>query len=233
VVPVNLYDAVVHASADDVATLAAATDVDQLVSGRTPLWRAVFAHKPDNARILVAAGADPHRPMMVTEARRLAAALGDLYLDGLGLACVAGIDVAEAIRRLDATAIPRLDIGHDVVGATDVPGGVVIAQPWGYRPHQPDMHERLSVGTVCYGLYKNPKSGSQGSVSRNGEITGWDLFPGGGPDDREPADQILLAYLYQHQAIAYACAFAGLRLIDARAVTGEPDMWLRLPSEPG
>lgn len=37
------------------------------------------------------------------EAPRLTAALGEFYYDGTGLACVAGIDAAEAVRRLEAT----------------------------------------------------------------------------------------------------------------------------------
>ncbi|WP_308061591.1 hypothetical protein [Streptomyces scabiei] len=40
---------------------------------------------------------------------------------------------------------------------------------------------------------------------------------------------MLAAYLYQHSAVAYACAFAGLRLTDRRAVVGPPDVWVELP----
>lgn len=39
-------------------------DDDEEYPGRTALWTAVFANRPDNARALVAAGADPLRPMM-------------------------------------------------------------------------------------------------------------------------------------------------------------------------
>ncbi|TDC44981.1 ankyrin repeat domain-containing protein [Actinomadura sp. KC345] len=39
-------------------------DVDAELDGRTALWRAVFDDRPDHARALVEAGADPWRPMM-------------------------------------------------------------------------------------------------------------------------------------------------------------------------
>jgi hypothetical protein len=257
----DLHSAAERGTADQVAALAAgAPDVDELDWGRTPLWRAVFENKPDNARALVAAGADPHREMMagwsparlaaagptpdlfgppaelsgeetemVAEARRLKAALGTILGEGLGLACVAGIDVGEVTRRLNATSCAEED-DLDVVGVTDVPGGVVVMQPYGYRPQQTDVHERLSAGTVCYGLYENPKSGSQGSISRDGELVEGDLFPGGDPADDESAREVLLAYLYRYDSIAYTCAYPGLRLTDARAVLGPPDVWLRLPN---
>jgi hypothetical protein len=39
----------------------------------------------------------------------------------------------------------------------------------------------------------------------------------------------ILSCLYLYNAVAYSCAYAGLRLTDARAITGPPDIWLRLP----
>ena len=55
------------------------------------------------------------------------------------------------------------------------------------------------------------------------------LLPGGDPGaDADPPD-ILLVYLYRYHAVAYVCAYAGLRLTDARAVTGPADVWFRLP----
>lgn len=35
--------------------------------------------------------------------------------------------------------------------------------------------------------------------------------------------------LYPHNAVACSCAYTALRLTDARAITGPPDTWLRLP----
>ena len=181
------------------------------------------------------------------EARRLTVALGEFDYDGMGLACVAGIDAAEAVRRLQAT--PVVDDGllgvlnemledpyaHDmdeslhIVGVTSVPGGCVLTQPWGYAPQMPGVLTQLSAGTLCYGLHANPKSGNQGSIARNGSIEGSDLHPGGEPDENDTPEEVLAAYLYQHNAVAYACAFAGLPLTDRRAVTGPPDVWAELP----
>ncbi|MFD7233729.1 ankyrin repeat domain-containing protein [Streptomyces syringium] len=237
--------------------------------------------QPDIVEGLVAAGADPWRPVLagwspgrlslagptpdlfgvpegqrglnaaeraaVLEAKRLRAVLGDLHSDGLGLVCVAGIDTPEAIRRLDATPVEgtRLHMlqeepwgGEDIdeqmriIGVTTVPGGCIVTQPWGYAPQAPGVQQRLSAGTFCYGMYANPKSGNQGSIVRNGIIEGWDLHPGGGPDlddDTATPEDVLLAYLYRHHAVAYACAWAGLRPTNARAVTGYPDTWAELP----
>jgi hypothetical protein len=267
-----LHVAAERGSPDVVAELAGRVDdVDALASGRTALWRAVAANRPDNAAALVAAGADPRRDMMggwsparlslagptpelfgsdeslspeetavVAESRRLIAAIGDPHYEGLGIACVADIDVAEAVRRLDAEIVE--DGGDQVeeawledpndesviltMWATDVPGGCVIAQPWGYGPQMPGVTRALSAGTTCYGMYANPKSGNQGSITCDGEVVGWDLHPGGGPDED---DAVLMSYLYRHRALAYCFAYADLRPTDNRAVVGPPDIWIRLP----
>jgi hypothetical protein len=271
-----LHGATEYGSPEVVAELARrTTDLDPFSDGRTPLWHAVFAHRPENARVLARAGADPWLPMMsgwspgrlslagptpdlfdnpsgvrlstveaawAAEAPGLLAALGDLDTDGYGLACVAGVEVAEAVRRLGASPADDIDIdewlddppyGEDdaipILGLTDVPGGCVVTQPWGFGPSMPGVVNLLSVGTVCYGLYQNPKSGSQGSVSRDGVTEGWDLNPGGEPHADAPAEEVLRAYLYQHRAVAYACGYVGLRLTDARPVTGPADLWVRLP----
>ncbi|MFF8913089.1 ankyrin repeat domain-containing protein [Streptomyces sp. NPDC015032] len=252
-------------------------DVDALEGGTTALWEAVLSNRPDNARALAAAGADPWRSLMggwspgrlslagptpdlfavpdgergLTEAerataqegRRLVAALGSFHYEGTGLACVAGIDAGEAIRRLEATSVAGqeldelvedpyaydMDESLQIIGVTTVPGGCVVTQPWGYAPQMPGVLTRLSRDTVCYGLYANPKSGNQGSIARNGVVEGWDLHPGGSPDQDDTPEEVLASYLYHCNAVAYSCAYAGLRPADARAVVGPPDSWAELP----
>lgn len=257
-----------YGSAAELAELVAETDdVDREQSGRTALWQAVFGGRQDNVRVLLDAGADPHRPMMsgwtparlslagphplpggppltaaesesVAVAGELLAALAppSFGYEGVGLACVADISAAEAARRLagEDTEEPTSfdpwsgdDPAEYVVGVTDVPGGCVVMQSWWFLPSMPGVMNRLSPGTDCYGLYMNPKSGAQGSVSSDGVFVRRH-FPGI-PDDNDPPDEVLAAYLYQNNAVAHACAFAGLRPSDTRAVVGPADRWLRLP----
>ncbi|MEV7990249.1 hypothetical protein [Micromonospora sp. NPDC085948] len=290
------HDSALHVAAEHwspavvAAMAAAASDVDCLSDGRSPLWLAVHGRRHDNARVLAAAGADPWQPMMAgwspgrlslagpepdlfgtapagvelspaeREAVALAGELGDRlqvdHYDGTGLLCVAEIDATEAIRRLDGTPMTEdellahydIDVDEDpdpgdehdwvwlsemndllLVGVTDVPGGCVITQPWGYQPQTPVVGRLLSVGTIAYGLYANPKSGNQGSTHRDGETIGWDLHPGGAPWSADTSQMILLSYLYRSQAPAYSCAFVGLRPVDARCITGPADHWVLLP----
>ncbi|MEV8590731.1 ankyrin repeat domain-containing protein [Streptomyces sp. NPDC051180] len=252
------------------------TDVDARENGVTALWEAVVARRPDNARVLAAAGADPWRPSLggwspgrlslagphpdlfavpagerlsaaeraaADEATRLVGVVGGPPPEGLGLACVAGVDAAEAVRRLEASPVPdeeAEEVVEDpyayeaeeilpIVGVTSVPGGCVVTQPWGHAPSMPGVLTRLSAGTVCYGLYANPKSGNQGGIARSGSLDAWDLHPGGGPDEGQSAETVLASFLFHSHAVAYACAFAGLRPPDDRAVVGPPDVWVRLP----
>ncbi|MEU6082944.1 ankyrin repeat domain-containing protein [Streptomyces sp. NPDC047108] len=257
-------------------------DVDALEAGTTALWEAVLENRPENAKALAAAGADPWRPLIAgwspgrlslagpvpdlfvmpegerglsetertaaEEGRRLVAVLDGIVTEGTGLACVAGIDAEEAIRRLEATPADDDDLevlledypdehGLDeilrFVGVTSVPGGCVVTQPWGYAPSMPEVLVPLSADTVCYGLYANPKSGGQGSVVCDGQIEGWDLIPGGSPAADSSPEEVLASYLYRHDAVAFACAYAELRLPDARAVVGPPDHWVELPNHDG
>ncbi len=130
------------------------------------------------------------------------------------------------------------DVGlsHDemttVVGVSDVPGGCVVAQWWGYAPSTPGVMVELTPGTAGYGMYGNPMSGDQGTDARDGVVVQWDAHPGGG--DASPEDSpetILRTYLYRGNALAFCCDHAGLRPVDARAFTGPPDIWLRLTIE--
>ncbi|MFG1677499.1 hypothetical protein [Micromonospora sp. NPDC049282] len=198
----------------------------------------------------------PDEAATTAAAGPLRAALDGFDLVGTGLLCVAGPDAADAVRRLGGASVPEeellayYDVGvddecdeddedawrwlediHDplLVGVTEVPGGCVLTQPWGYRPQTPVVGRALSAGTVAYGVYANPKSGNQGSVFTDGRITGWDLHPGGDPAEDAPSDEILLSHLHRGNPAAYACAFVGLRPADARPVTGPPDTWVLLP----
>ncbi|WP_217206738.1 ankyrin repeat domain-containing protein [Streptomyces sp. AC550_RSS872] len=241
-----LWEAVVAGRSENARALAAA--------GADPGWIGYGDWTPGRLSL---AGPEPHlfplaedQPRLTEaeravaeEGRRLIAALGDIYYDGLGLACVAGIDAEEAIRRLEATpadAELTAELLEDpyaydpdetlrIIGVTTVPGGCVVTQPWGYGPSMPGVHTRLSAGTVSYGLYANPKSGNQGSIHRDGVCEGWDLHPGGGPDAEEGPADVLFSYVYCYQAVAYSLAYAGLRPTDARAVIGPPDHWVELP----
>ncbi|RCG17281.1 ankyrin repeat domain-containing protein, partial [Sphaerisporangium album] len=138
------------------------------------------------------AGLTDDQAAAVAEARRLTAALGELHYDGTGLACIAGIGAAEAARRLEATVkvVDREEFLDQIdpfdqqslafVGVTDVPGGCVVTQPWGYMPTTPGATRRLSAGTLCYAMFANPKSGNQGVIVRDGQTVGGD-HPGGTP----------------------------------------------------
>lgn len=267
----NGYGTPLHQAADSgspevVAELAALVrDVDaDDGEGQTALWTAVCHWRAENAAALLAAGADPWRPIAAdwspgrlallsafashfehlpgavppsaeeraaaVEADRFSRMLDDAYLEGLGIAFVAGIDEDEAIRRLGASPerCPVLDLDDPpfpfcepsddeddddldpddfcdmrFVGVTGVEGGCVISQPWGYLPADTNLLGRLSAGTVAYGLYLNPKSGVQGMIARDGAFD-QDLGVGLRPevDYLEPGGgNVLLRFLY-------ACSYA-------------------------
>jgi hypothetical protein len=202
-------------------------------------------------------GLSPAEREAVALAGELSETLRVEHYEGTGLLAVAGIDAAEAIRRLGGRAMTEDELlthydvevdedweppgdeddwrwlcdVHDLllVGVTDVPGGCVVTQPWGYQPQTPVVGRTLSAGTFAYGLYSNPKSGNQGSVYRDGQTTGWDLHPGGPADDSDTGEMVLLHHLYRHRAPAFVCGFAGLRPANARCVTGPADHWVLLP----
>ncbi|MFD9566040.1 ankyrin repeat domain-containing protein [Streptomyces sp. NPDC059994] len=241
-----LWEAVVSRKPDNaLALVAAGADPwRELISGWSPGRLSLAGPTPDLFALPAGErGLSEAERTTAEEGARLVEALGSFYHDGTGLACVAGIGAAEAVSRLQATPadpglvaelledLPAYELDEILpfIGVTSVPGGCVVTQPWGYAPYMPGVLTRLSAGTVCYGLYVNPKSGSQGGIARDGAIEGWDLSPGGGPDQGDTAEEVLASYLYQYHAVAYACAFAGLRLTDARAVTGPCDVWVQLP----
>ncbi|WP_317621461.1 hypothetical protein [Streptomyces sp. CBMA123] len=116
-----------------------------------------------------------------------------------------------------------------LVGVTTVPGGCIVTQPWGFAPTSCRTMARLTAGTVGYSMFANPKSGNQGHAYRDGREDGWHPHPGGSPMAGHTREEVLAYYLYRHNAIAHACAFAGLHPTDARAVTGPADTWIRLP----
>ncbi|WP_327092018.1 ankyrin repeat domain-containing protein [Nonomuraea sp. NBC_01738] len=173
----------------------------------------------------------------------LITAVGTIPDDGHSLVCVAGVTAEEAVRRLGASIADPEDVASvqedpwaddelslRIVGVTDVPGGCVVSQPWGYGADDPGALVRLSAGTVCYGMYANPKSGNQGIEAENGVIVDSDTHPGWGPAWWEcPAEEIFASYLYHGHPEVELCARAGLRLPDARAITGTPDLWVLLP----
>ncbi|MER6674535.1 DUF6461 domain-containing protein [Streptomyces sp. NPDC000983] len=241
-----LWEALVYRRTENARALAAAgADLGWVgFGGWTPARLGLAGPEPDLfPRAAGEPGLTEAEQAVADEGRRLTAALGGCYLDGLGLACVAGIDAEEAIRRLAAApADPELmeeliedflDFDMDeslrYVGVTTVPGGCVVTQPWGYAPQRTVVMRLLSEGTHAYGLYANPKSGNQGCVFRDGVCEGSDLHPGGGPDVDGSREEVLFAYVHGGNAVSYSLAHAGLRPTDARAVTGPPDHWVRLP----
>lgn len=178
--------------------------------------------------------------------RALMRALGDIDDDGWSIACVPGLDAADVVRRLGAAPASDQDPDFDIwesdafeedsllmrtVGVTTVPGGSVVCQPWAYMASTPVVAALLSAGTVCYSMYANPKSGNQGSITRDGVQVAGDLHPGGGYPDPDDPDEVerFRDHLYRGHAAAYCCAFVGVAPPDARAVVGPPDLWVELP----
>lgn len=187
-------------------------------------------------------------------ADRLAAVFAGVDVAGLGVAFVAGIDEDEAIRRLGAdpgdVPVPDLpqepgpygtgaggfdpdDFGASTrfVGVTGVPGGCVVTQPMGRLPSEAAVLERLSAGTVAYGVHFHAAGGTFGTLARDGRAED-DEEIGLDASADDPAEYWLYRFWqrddtsHDSRCLAYACARAGMRLTDCAAVTGPPRRWV-------
>ncbi|MFD4788604.1 ankyrin repeat domain-containing protein [Streptomyces sp. NPDC058459] len=188
----------------------------------------------------------------------LVAAFGDdpLWTDGLGICFVRDLTEDEVIRRLGAepARCPRTGLADAPFDTDDfdeivrhvgvravqgAPGGCVITQD-GYLTSDPDLLSAISAGTTAYGVYFNPKGGSFGSLARDGEFVGSEEIGmwGHGLDP----DAFWTFRLWQREpdlpfgadALAYACAAAGLVIEDGREAVDRhaPRRWVELPPEP-
>ncbi|GAA4224602.1 hypothetical protein GCM10022254_04430 [Actinomadura meridiana] len=234
-----LWVAVCHHRMDNVRPLieAGADPWRTMMGGWSPGRLSLAGATPDLFEVPESeAGLSAAESALVVSALRLNEMLDDAdrYSEGLSLACVAGVGAEEAVRALGGSTLTAAEIDPqeeddiDIIGVTDVPGGCVLSQPWGYAPQMPGVMARLSVGTFAYGLYANPKSGDQGCISENGATTAWDLSPGYPGSAATPRD-VLVGYVTPHNAIAHCFVYAGLEPRDARSVEGPPDIWMRLP----
>jgi Ankyrin repeats (3 copies) len=123
-----LHQAAEEGSPEVVAELARRVDdIDAEDEGRTALWLAVFNNRPDNARALVAAGADPWRPMMngwSPGRLSLATPTPDLFTlpsREIGLSTTEAAAVSEARRLIAALG----DFDYDGLGLACVDRSVV------------------------------------------------------------------------------------------------------------
>ncbi|WP_049717938.1 hypothetical protein [Streptomyces caatingaensis] len=194
------------------------------------------------------AGRDADLPGAVRPARgeraaqaaadRLTAVFSGVDAAGLGVAFVAGIDEDEAIRRLGAG--PQGADGPDpddagastpFVGVTGVPGGCVVAQPLGRLPAEAAVLERLSAGTVAYGVHFDAAGGVFGTLARDGRAEDEEEIGLDASSD-DPVESWLYRFWQRDDASrdarcpAHACARAGMRLTDSAPVTGPPRHWV-------
>ncbi|MEU0579774.1 hypothetical protein ABZ465_21275 [Streptomyces griseoincarnatus] len=103
-----LWEAVVDRSPEEAWALAAAgADPWQpVLGGWSPGRISLAGPTPDLFPVPAGVRLTEAEQAVAEEARRLIAALGTFHYDGTGLACVAGIDAPEAVRRLEATPTP-------------------------------------------------------------------------------------------------------------------------------
>ncbi|MFC8957531.1 hypothetical protein ACFT8P_33615 [Streptomyces sp. NPDC057101] len=158
-----LWEAVVFRSPENARALAAAGADRVSIGGWSPGRLSLAGPTPDLFPVPAGMRLTATERAAAREADRLIAALGELYYDGTGLACVAGIDAAEAVRRLEAVPVADevidelledpyaydMDESLRFTGVTSVPGGCVVTQPWGYAPQMPGVLTRLSDLQMC------------------------------------------------------------------------------------
>lgn len=177
----------------------------------------------------------------VARAHRMIDALAGLKRHWYSFSCVAGVDAAEAVRRLQGTPAaveePEPNYFYDeedllIVGVTDVPGGCVVTQPWSYGASTPVVNGLLSAGTSCYAVTSSPTTGINASSFRDGIEDGTDLCVGEPMACETTGDEeeTLRAYLYRKSPVGYSCDRTGLAPTDSRAFTGPPDIWIKLPA---
>ncbi|MER6049860.1 ankyrin repeat domain-containing protein [Streptomyces sp. NPDC001793] len=125
---------------------------------------------------------------------------------------------------------------HRRIGVTGVPGGCVLVQPFSYLLSTRPVLDALSPGTAAYGVSFHPAGGTFGTLSRDGrtELTEEIGLP---PFGDEPEGHWLYRFwswsrprdAHGASELAYASAAAGLRVADARPVTGPPGRWVEIP----
>lgn len=170
------------------------------------------------------------------EAARLAAVFEGAIEEGAGVTFVGGRDAEEAVRRLGAEPCEapddEYDPGPSYVGVTPVDGGCALVQPFSFEVTDTKTLRRLSAGgAVAYGVYFNPKSGSQGGFSRDGQYED-DPLVGLPPAPGDAPERLLLRFLAglpdSAGELGYACAMTGVKPRDAAAVTGPPQQWVHV-----
>lgn len=170
------------------------------------------------------------------EAARLAAVFEGAVEEGAGVTFVGGGDAEEAVRLLGAQPCEApndvYDPGPSYVGVTPVDGGCALVQPFGFEVTQPHILRRLSAGgALSYGVFFNPKSGSQGGFSRDGEYED-DPVVGLPLDGDVVPERLLLRFLCGLPdgagELGYACAMTGVGPRDAAAVTGPFRQWVHV-----
>ncbi|MFC4907268.1 hypothetical protein [Actinomadura gamaensis] len=183
----------------------------------------------------------PGERAMIEDGPELAELCAGIAHDGFSLACVADRRAVEVLSLWTVTEVIvtdeqtpwyELDFGgdEDVLGITDVPGGCVIAQPWGDEADS--VLRSVTAGTFGYGMYANPKSGDQGRIAEDGEIVRGDLHPGHRSYGDVGGREVLAAVASGGSAIAHCLLYAGLRP-DSLDFLEYPDAWVRVAGGQG